>query len=126
MPFALAARRQPALLNPMIAMFAVFPEARRRDVEPARDLGVHDVICRPISPKTIDEEAARCAGRAPALYRRARAFSAPIAAPRRAPAVDGAGRRSRVAKKTKIAVDADLKPAFGCPRASRARCRCAP
>lgn len=53
MPFALAARRLPALRNPMIAMFAVYPEARKRDVEAARDLGVHDVICRPVSPKTV-------------------------------------------------------------------------
>jgi DNA-binding response OmpR family regulator len=53
MPFAQAARRLPSLLNPMIAIFAVFPEARKRDVETARDLGVHDVICRPVSPKTV-------------------------------------------------------------------------
>ena len=53
MPFAQAARRLPAMLNPMIAIFAVFPEARMRDVETARDLGVHDVICRPVSPKTV-------------------------------------------------------------------------
>jgi hypothetical protein len=52
-PFAQAARRLPSLLNPMIAIFAVFPEARKRDVETARDLGVHDVICRPVSPKTV-------------------------------------------------------------------------
>jgi two-component system, chemotaxis family, chemotaxis protein CheY len=53
MPFAQAARRLPSLLNPMIAIFAVFPQARKRDVETARDLGVHDVICRPVSPKTV-------------------------------------------------------------------------
>jgi len=53
MPFAQAARRLPSLLNPMIAIFAVFPEARKRDVETARDLGVHDVICRPVSPRTV-------------------------------------------------------------------------
>jgi CheY-like chemotaxis protein len=53
MPFALAARRLPKLRQPMIAIFAVFPQARKRDVEAARDLGVHDVICRPISPKTV-------------------------------------------------------------------------
>ena len=52
-PFALAARRLPGLLNPMIPIFAVYPEARKRDVESARDLGVHDVICRPVSPKTV-------------------------------------------------------------------------
>jgi two-component system chemotaxis response regulator CheY len=37
----------------MIAIFAAFPEARKRDEETARDLGVHDMICRPVSPKTV-------------------------------------------------------------------------
>jgi two-component system, chemotaxis family, chemotaxis protein CheY len=56
MPFALAARRSKALLNPMIPVFAVYSSARKRDVETARDLGVHDVIARPISPKTIKDK----------------------------------------------------------------------
>jgi two-component system, chemotaxis family, chemotaxis protein CheY len=55
-PFALAARRNPMLLNPMIPIFAVYNRARRRDVEKSRDQGVTDVICRPISPKTIIEK----------------------------------------------------------------------
>ena len=38
MPFALAVRQLPGILNPMIAIFAVFPGARKRDVEAARDL----------------------------------------------------------------------------------------
>jgi PleD family two-component response regulator len=51
--FALAVRRSNQVLNPMIPIFAVYSGARRRDVEKERDDGITDVICRPISPKTI-------------------------------------------------------------------------
>ena len=104
MPFAIAARRIPAALNPMIAIFAVFPEARKRDVETARDLGVHDVICRPVSPKTV-------AGKLRGVLAEPRPF---IAAPGffgpdrrakdRAAAAPPQERRTRAAKKTKVTV----------------------
>ena len=55
-PFAIAARRNPTLRNPLIPIFAVYSGARRRDVEKSRDLGINDVIARPISPKTISEK----------------------------------------------------------------------
>jgi DNA-binding response OmpR family regulator len=104
-PFALAARRHPGLVNPMIAMFAVFLQARRRDVETARDLGVHDVICRPVSPRTVI-----------AKLRSVLAASRPfIAAPgffgpdrRSKLRMDGRyfgyERRSRIAKKTRLPI----------------------
>jgi DNA-binding response OmpR family regulator len=104
MPFAIAARRTPALLNPMIALFAVFPEARRRDVEKARDLGVHDVICRPVSPKTVMAKLRGVLSQprpfiaAPSFFgpdRRSKTRSGP-------PPVQE--RRTRTARKTKVSV----------------------
>ncbi len=104
MPFALAARRLPALLNPMIPIFAVFPEARKRDVETARDLGVNDVICRPVSPKTVMTKL-RAALAAPRPFIAAPSFFGPDrrSASRVAP-VPGAERRARAARKTKVTV----------------------
>ena len=54
--FALAVRRSDRVLNPMIPIFAVYSGARRRDVEKERDDGITDVICRPVSPKTIADK----------------------------------------------------------------------
>lgn len=104
MPFAVAARRIPALLNPMIAIFAVFPEARKRDVEQARDLGVHDVICRPVSPKTIGAKL-RGVLAEPRPFIAAPSFFGPD---RRSKGRTGAApneeRRTRAAKKTRVTV----------------------
>ena len=52
-PFAAAARRSQALLNPMIPILLVCSGPRRRDVEKSRDLGVNDVIARPFSSKIL-------------------------------------------------------------------------
>ena len=54
--FALAVRRSSQALNPMVPIFAVYSGARRRDVERERDDGITDVICRPVSPKTIADK----------------------------------------------------------------------
>jgi CheY-like chemotaxis protein len=104
MPFAIAARRIPAMLNPMIAIFAVFPEARKQDVEQARDLGVHDVICRPVSPKTIASKL-RGVLAAPRPFIAAPSFFGPDRRSKdRAGATPNQERRNRAAKKTKVAV----------------------
>jgi DNA-binding response OmpR family regulator len=104
MPFAIAARRIPALLNPMIAIFAVFPEARKRDVELARDLGVHDVICRPVSPKTIGAKL-RGVLAEPRPFIAAPSFFGPDRRSKSRPAgAPTEERRTRAAKKTKVAV----------------------
>jgi two-component system chemotaxis response regulator CheY len=104
MPFALAARRLPSLLNPMIPIFALFPQARKRDVETARDLGVHDVICRPVSPRTIATKL-RTVLAAPRPFIAAPSFFGPD---RRSKARAGAApdheRRGRAARKTKVTV----------------------
>jgi two-component system chemotaxis response regulator CheY len=100
MPFALSARRSTALLNPMIPVFAVYSRARKRDVEKARDLGVHDVIARPISPKTIQEKLG-AAIVAPRPFIAAPEFFGPDrrAKPR---VYRGDDRRSRTPKKAKV------------------------
>jgi CheY-like chemotaxis protein len=102
MAFALAARRSKALRNPMIPVFAVYSRARQRDVETARDLGVHDVIARPISPKTIKEKL-RAAIFAPRPFIAAPEFFGPD---RRAKlrVFRGHDRRVITPKKTKIQI----------------------
>jgi len=102
-PFALAARRLPALRNPMIALFAVFPAARKRDVEAARDLGVHDVICRPVSARTVMTKL-RGVLASPRPFIVAPGFFGPD---RRVKSRSAAGlfaweRRARIAKKTRL------------------------
>jgi len=51
--FALAARRRDCMLNPMIPIFLLEAQVRRRHVEKARDSGATDVLTTPISPKTV-------------------------------------------------------------------------
>ena len=104
MPFALAARRLPAMLNPMIAIFAVFPEARKCDVETARDLGVHDVICRPVSPKTVMTKL-RAVLAQPRPFIAAPSFFGPDRRAKRVNnGVPAKERRERTARKTKVSV----------------------
>ena len=103
MPFALAARRLPSMINPMIAMFAVFPEARRRDVEKARDLGVHDVICRPVSPKTVMTKL-RAALVAPRSFIAAPSFFGPDRRATRPGAPPLKDRRQRTTRKVSVAM----------------------
>jgi two-component system, chemotaxis family, chemotaxis protein CheY len=104
MPFALAARRLPLLLNPMIPIFALFPQARKRDVETARDLGVHDVICRPVSPRTIATKL-RAVLAAPRPFIAAPNFFGPDRRSKaRTEAAPDHERRGRAARKTKVTV----------------------
>jgi hypothetical protein len=103
-PFAVAARRIPAMLNPMIAIFAVFPEARKRDVERARDLGVHDVICRPVSPKTIASKLRGVLADPRPFIATSGFFGPDRRAKSRAGSAPHVERRTRAAKKTKVSV----------------------
>jgi CheY-like chemotaxis protein len=103
-PFALAARRLPSLINPMIPIFALFPEARQRDVETARDLGVHDVICRPVSARTIATKL-RSTLAAPRAFIAAPNFFGPDRRSQaRAETKPIHERRGRGVRKTKVAV----------------------
>lgn len=101
--FALAARRSPSLLNPMIPIFAVYGGARRHDVEKSRDEGVTDVICRPVSPKTVGDKL-RAALRAPRPFIAAPDFFGPDRRAKERP-WRGQDRRSVTPKKTKVVLD---------------------
>ncbi len=54
--FPLAVRRTRGILNPMVPVFVFQEQARRRNVEQARDTGATDFLTGPISPAP----AARC------------------------------------------------------------------
>ncbi len=103
MPFALAARRNPMLLNPMIPIFAVYNRACRRDVEKSRDQGVTDVICRPISPRTIIEKL-KAALTAPRPFIAAPSFFGPDRRAKERP-WRGRDRRTITPKKTRLPVE---------------------
>ena len=51
--FAIAARRTPGILNPLLPIFLVTGGAHRTLLEKARDDGFTDVITRPVSTATI-------------------------------------------------------------------------
>jgi CheY-like chemotaxis protein len=53
MPFTLAARRLPGMLNPMVPIFTLASFPSRADVERARDQGVTDVLAQPVSAAVI-------------------------------------------------------------------------
>lgn len=53
MPFTLAARRLPGMLNPMVPIFTLASFPSRADVESARDQGVTDVLAQPVSAAVI-------------------------------------------------------------------------
>ena len=52
-PFALAARRTPGVLDPMIPIFTLASFPSRKDVERARDECVTDVLAQPVSAAVI-------------------------------------------------------------------------
>lgn len=104
-PFALAARRSQMLLNPMIPIFAVYGGPRRHDVEKARDEGVTDVICRPMSPKTVADKLFN-AITAPRPFIAAPEFFGPDRRAKERP-WRGQDRRSVTPKKTRVVLDRD-------------------
>ena len=102
-PFAFAARRNAMLLNPMIPIFAVFGGPRRRDVEMARDQGITDVICRPISPKTVADKL-KAALATPRPFIAAPEFFGPDRRAKERP-WRGEDRRVLTPKKTRVSFD---------------------
>jgi two-component system chemotaxis response regulator CheY len=105
MPFALAARRSELLLNPMIPIFAVYGGPRRHDVEKARDEGVTDVICRPMSPKTVADKLL-AAMTAPRPFIAAPTFFGPDRRAKERP-WRGEDRRTVTPRKTRVVLDRD-------------------
>ncbi|MBU6299375.1 MAG: response regulator, partial [Alphaproteobacteria bacterium] len=52
-PFPQAARRIKGVLDPMVPIFLICDAPKRRHVERARDVGVTNVLVRPISAATV-------------------------------------------------------------------------
>jgi len=100
MPFALAARRKEAVLNPMMPIYAMQERARRRDVEAARDNGVTDVLTTPVSPRSVLSKLKA----APRAFIVSRSFLGPDRRARERAPYFGADRRTRRAKKAKVDV----------------------
>lgn len=101
MRFAVAARRQGGMLNPMIPIFALQDRARRRDVEKARDVGVTDVITAPISPRTLMTKL-QAAVNAPRPFIVSNQFFGPDRRSQARPSYYGSDRRTRTAKRAKM------------------------
>lgn len=51
--FAIAARRTPGMVNPLLPIFMISGRAHKNLIENARDEGLTDVLARPISTATI-------------------------------------------------------------------------
>lgn len=101
MGFAVAARRIPGLLNPMIPIFALQERARRRDVIRARDEGVTDVITVPVSPRTLKRKL-DAATAAPRPFIVSAGFFGPDRRVRAGLHFAGKDRRVRAARKAKV------------------------
>jgi CheY-like chemotaxis protein len=107
MPFPLAARRVPGILNPMTPLFVIYSEARKSQVEFARDSGATDVFARPISAATVERKL-RAALATPRSFIVAPDFFGPDRRTQRPSKYYGEDRRVRAAKKTKFTLsDAD-------------------
>jgi PleD family two-component response regulator len=52
-PFVVAARREPGIIDPMVPIFLTCSSARLKQVTRARDCGVTDILARPISAATV-------------------------------------------------------------------------
>lgn len=100
-PFAIAARRLPGILNPMIPIFLLRDRARRRDVEQARDIGATDFVTTPISPRTLMTKL-RTALPAPRPFIVSPGFFGPDRRSRTRPGYLGFERRIRAPRKAKV------------------------
>lgn len=100
-PFAQAARRKPFLLNPTLAVFVLKEQARRRDVEKARDLGATDVLTMPISPRTMIDKL-NAAVHAPRPFIVAPDFCGPDRRAKSRKTFGGTERRARVPRKVRV------------------------
>ncbi len=103
MPFHIAARRAPGVLNPMTPLFVIYSHARQRHVEQARDSGVTDVLTHPVSAATIARKL-EIAIAAPRKFIAAPTFFGPDRRTERSNTWYGQERRTRIARKTRVTV----------------------
>ena len=101
MTFPVAARRAPGIVNPVTPLFVIYTNARQRQVEQARDVGVTDVLTHPVSAATIARKL-QVALKAPRSFIVAPTFFGPDRRVRRPTVWSGDERRKRIAKKTKV------------------------
>jgi len=105
--FAVAARRAPGIINPMVPIFLVCASPRRNDVATARDAGVTDVIVRPFSAATIERKL-RAALEAPRPFIKAGNFFGPDRRGDRRQPYNGSERRSRTPRKVRVTTEVPL------------------
>ncbi|MEI9887504.1 MAG: response regulator [Rhizomicrobium sp.] len=103
MKFPIAARRAPGIVNPMTPLFVIYTNARQRQVEQARDVGVTDVLTHPVSAATIARKLS-AAIKAPRPFIVAPTFFGPDRRAKRQGVWTGEERRKRVARKAKLTV----------------------
>jgi CheY-like chemotaxis protein len=109
MSFPVAARRAHGVINPMAPLFIVYGEARRRQVEQARDVGVTDVLTHPVSAATIARKL-RAALARPRSFIVAPSFFGPDRRTERGHGWYGQDRRKRTTRKARLAIPADPEP----------------
>lgn len=101
--FAVAARREPDVWDHMIPIFLTCSAARRKQVEAARDIGVTDVLGRPISAATIIRKLTIALVK-PRSFIAAPTFFGPDRRAKVRPAYAGDDRRIRKARKVSVAL----------------------
>ena len=99
--FPMAARRSPGLLNPMLPIFLIYGSARRSQVEKARDIGVTDVMTRPLSVRTLTRKLAVALAH-PRPFIAAPEFFGPDRRVQERKIYRGKDRRSRMPKKLRV------------------------
>jgi hypothetical protein len=99
--FLLAARRRHGILNPMVPIFLLEGQARRRQIEKARDSGATDIFTMPVSPKTVAAKL-RSATQNPRAFIVAHDFFGPDRRAKMRPAYFGSDRRKKVPKRARL------------------------
>lgn len=99
--FVRAARRRDGALNPMIPIFLLQSQMRRRHLEKARDSGATDLLTTPISPRTVARKL-RAATKMPRPFIVGQDFFGPDRRARVRPSYIGPDRRKKSPKKTRV------------------------
>ncbi|HEX2591171.1 MAG TPA: hypothetical protein VHL34_06730 [Rhizomicrobium sp.] len=101
-PFVIAARREPDVLEHMVPIFLTCSAARLKQVNAARDSGVTDVLARPLSAQTIMRKLSLALLK-PRSFIVAPDFFGPDRRSKGRPTYTGEDRRSRKTRKVKVA-----------------------
>lgn len=101
LPFPLAVRRTRGVLTPMIPIFVFQEQARRRNVEAARDTGATDFITCPVSSKTVMAKL-EAAILSPRPFIKAPEFFGPDRRAKARPVWNGDDRRTRAPRKVQL------------------------